>query len=231
MISALIKALAQLSDPALRKILRFGVAGALLAYVLLVGLAWWGLAETTWAGTAWVDRLGHWVAGLLVLLLPLPFFPALATAIVSLRLDEAAAAVEARYYPASPPPRAPSWAEILGSTLRFLGITVVLNLLALPLYGILLLAGAAALAGLVVNGYLLGREYYELVAFRHLPPAQARLLFRNRLGRLWLAGIVIALLFGIPGLNLLAPVIGTAFMVHLFHALPFQALRPTPEDV
>ena len=43
-------------------------------------------------------------------------------------------------------------------------------------------------------------------------------------GRLFLAGIVIAFLFTVPGLNLVAPVIATAAMVHLFEN--FRRVRP-----
>ena len=38
-------------------------------------------------------------------------------------------------------------------------------------------------------------------------------------GRVFLGGIVIAGLFALPLVNLVAPVIATAFMVHLFETL------------
>jgi uncharacterized protein involved in cysteine biosynthesis len=44
-------------------------------------------------------------------------------------------------------------------------------------------------------------------------------LRRNYRGRLQLAGILLTLLMTIPLVNLLTPVIGTAFMVHVFHSL------------
>jgi uncharacterized protein involved in cysteine biosynthesis len=42
---------------------------------------------------------------------------------------------------------------------------------------------------------------------------------------LQVAGMLLTLLMTIPVLNLLTPVLGTAFMVHVFHAL---AARPRP---
>ena len=231
MITALAKAFAQLADPRLRRVVAFGIVSAAAAYAGLVAVAWWALGRTTWFGGGWEDKAGHLAAALLALLLPLPFFPALATALMSVRLEAVAEAVDERHYPALNWPRPQKWAEILATTLRFLGVTALVNLAALPLYAVLIFTGLAAVPALAVNGYLLGREYYEVVAFRRLPPAEARLLFRNRLGRYWLAGTVIAVLFGIPLLNLTAPVVATAFMLHLLHSEPHQALQPHAHEV
>ena len=38
-------------------------------------------------------------------------------------------------------------------------------------------------------------------------------------GRVFLGGVVIAGLFALPLVNLVAPVIATAFMLHIFHEL------------
>ena len=67
-----------------------------------------------------------------------------------------------------------------------------------------------------VNGYLLGREYFELVAMRRLDPDAARRLRRAHRGELFVAGVVMAFLLTLPVVNLLAPVVITAAMVHLF---------------
>ena len=69
---------------------------------------------------------------------------------------------------------------------------------------------------LALNGYLVGREYFEVVAGRRLPPPAARALKKTIGGRLWLAGALVAIMLTIPVFNLVAPVVGTAFMVHLF---------------
>jgi len=226
MISALVKAFAQLSDPRLRGVLIFGIAAAAAAYLALVGLAWVLLGHTSWFETHWVDRASHVLVGLVTLLAPLPFFPALSTTAMSFRLEAVAEAVEGRHYPALSAPRPQPWTEVLVVSLRFLAATLVINLVALPVYALLLLTGFAFILTLVINGYLLGREYFELVALRRLSPAEARILFRNRLGQWWLAGAVIAFLFTVPLLNLAAPVLGAALMVHRF-----QALRPLDDRV
>lgn len=223
MIAALFKAFAQLTDARLRHVIAFGVVGAVLAYVILVGLAWWGLAESHWFRPGWIDGASRFLVGLVALILPLPFFPAFATVIMSARLEAVVEAVEDRHFPNQQWPRPQTWGEVLGTSLRFLAVTLCVNLLALPVYGVLLLTGLTVVLAAVVNGYLLGREYYEVVALRRLSPEESRLMFRNYLGRVWGAGIVIAVLFAIPGINLVAPVVATAFMVHTFQALQARA--------
>ena len=70
-----------------------------------------------------------------------------------------------------------------------------------------------------VNGYLLGREYFEQVALRRLDPAAARMLRRAHQGQVLLAGVVIAFLLTVPLVNLIAPIVATAFMLHLVTGL------------
>lgn len=219
MISALLKALGQLPDPRLRKVLTIGILGAALVYVLLVGLVWWLLSSTALFLQNWAEWAADIAGGLAALILPLLIFPALATTVMGPWLERVAEAVEERHYPHLNWPRPQRWTEVVGGTLSFLAATIVVNLLALPLYAILLVTGFSIILAYAINGYLLGREYFELVAFRHLPPPEARLLFRNRLGRVWLAGAVITFLFTVPLVNLAAPVIATAFMTHLFQTL------------
>lgn len=223
MIAALLKAFLQLNDPRLRRVIVLGVLGAMAAYGLLVAAAWWLIAETTWFQARWADTAGHILAGALALILPLPFFPALATAIMSAMLEKVADAVEERHYPRLDWPRPQKWAEVLATTLTFLGVTLVVNLAALPVYILLLFTGFGAVLLVLVNGYLLGREYFEVVALRRLTPKHAKRLFHERLGKLWLAGAVIYGMFTIPLVNLAAPVIATAFMVHLFQGLQVDA--------
>lgn len=222
MISALYKAFAQLGDPQLRRVVRLGIAGALFSYVALVALVWTVLTQVRFFEQGWADTSTDIAVGLLALVLPVLFFPALATTIMSALLDNVADAVEARHYPGLNWPRPQKWAEVLLTTLRFLAVMVAVNLVALPVYLLLLFTGLTAILAVLINGYLLGREYFEVVAMRRLKPARARQVFRQHLGRLWLAGIVIAVLFSIPLVNLLMPVVATAFMVHLFQSLPLE---------
>lgn len=223
MIGALWKALAQLSDPRLARVLKWGVLGALAAYVLLVAIIWTVLANVSLFTNAWADWSSDLAIGALALVLPILFFPALATTIMGPMLDGVADAVDARHYPHLAAARPQPATEVILGTLRFLALTVIINLAALPLYGLLLFTGLTVLLATAINGYLLGREYFEMAALRRLEPAMVRALFKARLGQVWLAGVIIAFLFSVPLLNLAAPVIAAAFMTHVAETLRMRA--------
>jgi uncharacterized protein involved in cysteine biosynthesis len=69
-----------------------------------------------------------------------------------------------------------------------------------------------------LNGYLLSREYFELVALRRFDRTEARRMWRKSRVRFMVAGLLIAALLSVPFVNLIAPVMGTAFMVHVFES-------------
>ncbi len=232
MLGYFMKAVSQLGDPRLRRVIWFGVLLSLLVFAgLWVGL--WFLVTIIPAdavpGLTWLqESLGElfdWLAGFLfvgsLLILTLMLFPAVVTVVVGFFLDAVAEAVEARHYPTLPAARAQTLSETVMNTVKFAGIVVLVNLLALPFYVLLIfLPPMNVVLFYVVNGYLVSREYFELVAFRRLDPALAKQLRRRHRGRLLLSGMILVLLMTIPVLNLLTPVLGTAFMLHVFQGLP-----------
>lgn len=231
MIGHFSKALAQLSDPKLRRVLWISIFLSLLVFIgLWIGL--WILATIlpldAIPGVHWLmETLGaafDWLAGFLfvglVLVLTLMLFPAVVIVIVGFFLDQVADAVEARHYPTLPATRRISLSETVLSTARFALLTLLINLVALPFYIILIFVPPMNLVLFyMVNGYLVSREYFELVAWRRLDPASAAQMRRRHRGRLMLAGVLLVFLMTIPVVNLLTPVVGTAFMVHVFHHL------------
>ncbi len=97
-----------------------------------------------------------------------------------------------------------------------LGLTIILNLMALPFY---LVPGLNLVVYYVLNGYLLGPEYFEVVALRRLDEKSALALRRKYRAKVTFAGAGTALLLTIPFINMVAAVLGTAAMVHLFQSL------------
>ena len=69
------------------------------------------------------------------------------------------------------------------------------------------------------NGYLLGREYFELAAMRHMPPEAAKQLRKTNRITVLLCGLIIAAVASVPILNLITPLFGTAFMVRIYKGL------------
>jgi uncharacterized protein involved in cysteine biosynthesis len=111
----------------------------------------------------------------------------------------------------------------LAGSLKFLGITLALNLLVLLF---LIVPPVFPFVFYGVNGYLLSREYFEVVAARRMPAPAVRELRKKHMRRLFLSGLVVAFLLTVPIVNLLAPIVGTAAMVHIFHRL--RGATPAP---
>ncbi|MCA1941675.1 MAG: EI24 domain-containing protein [Caenispirillum bisanense] len=216
MIDAFVKAFAQLPDRRIRSVVILGLIAALVVYVLLaVGLAW-ALSSTAVVSLPWVDALVDVLGGVAVFVLSLLFFPALTTVVIGFFLEQVADAVEDRHYPGLPPNREQPLAEVLGTTVKFAAITVGLNLVALPLYLFLMLVPPMSLVLFyALNGYLLSREYFEVVALRRADPATVRTLRKRHMGRLWLVGAIITFLSTVPFVNIVAAVVGTAAMTHV----------------
>ncbi len=138
-------------------------------------------------------------------------------------LDEIADAVEARHYPHLPAPRRQGWGEMLTQSIQFTFVLIGANIIALIIY--LLSTLLAPVIFWVVNGYLLGREYFEVVAMRRMDRREAKSLRQKHLFATWIAGALVAVPLSIPVLNILAPVIGVAAFVHLYHRKTTAARR------
>ncbi len=220
MISNFLKAFAQLADPRIQKLLWTGVALALVSLALSGVAIAYALLPLIKIGLPWADwiigLLGGFTVGALMLLL----FPATMMIAISLLLDRVCAAVEARHYPNLPPPRQSPLSEQILGALRFAGLAVLLNLLALPLY--LFLPGINIPLYLALNGYLLGREFFEQAALRRMPILEAAALRKRFSGRIWLHGAGVAAYALIPILNLTLPIFATAVLLHAL-----ESLRPT----
>jgi len=217
MLAALIRAIEDLFTQPLRRVVALSLALAVASFAVL----WIGIAilvhNTTLFGWWPLDWLIDLFGALAILLLSWLLFPAVVTIVAGFFLDWVAAAVEARDYPGLDPPRGAPLSAIIAATFRLMLLTVFLNLLALPLY--LLLPGINFFVFLGLNGYLFGRTYFEVVALRRLDRGTARAVRQRFAGRVFIGGLVITGLFSLPLVNLVAPVIATAFMVHVFESL------------
>ena len=201
-----------------------------LTLIVLVGL-WFALRETFIAyAMPWVDALipgtPEWAGWLtfvfgifasIGLALALALLLSTVTAIIAgLFLDDVAEVIEKRDYPADRPGTSMPLGEAMLSSLKFFGIVVVGNIVALLL---LLVPGVNIVAFFLVNGYLLGREFFEFAAMRFRSPDEARLFRSRHAGTVFVAGLVIAAFLSIPFVNLLTPLFAAGLMVHLHKML------------
>jgi uncharacterized protein involved in cysteine biosynthesis len=223
MIRAFSLAFGQLSDPALRRYVRLSALCTFAAFLAIWGFGLFVLFIQTEVPsfellgyTLSLDTFADWIGALLLFLLLGLMFPSLLLVIVSFFLEDAARVVEARHYPNLGPARDQSVTETIRITLKFAALSIVLNLLALPIFLLLLFFPPFNLfVFYALNGYLLSREYYELVAYRRLAPPVADRMRKAVATKLFMVGVVIAVLMSVPVLNLVVPIVATAAMVHL----------------
>jgi uncharacterized protein involved in cysteine biosynthesis len=222
--SAFARALQDLADPAIRRVLAKSLALTLLLFIAAAVLVGWLLTGTNPCGLgplAYECRIdagsGVLVSALLGLLGLWFLFPAIAIGVIGIFADEVVAAVEARHYPSAAGRDVP-----LGRSLRLSLASVarllLWNLLAAPFYLLLLVTGIGPfLLFSAVNALALGRDLGEMVAARHYQgEPMKRWLAATRLRRATL-GLGAAWLFLIPFANLLAPLLSAAAATHMFH--------------
>ena len=232
MLGDFFRALGQLGDRRFRSVLwrGIGLTLALLVavYVLVLNAIRVFVPDQVtlpWIGpVGGIDAVLSWGSIPVILLASVFLMVPVASAFTGFFLEDVAEAVEDRHYPALPAITPVPFLTTVLDSMVFFGVLVLANLLALTIYPF-----AGPLAPVVfwaVNGYLLGREYFTMVAMRRVGRAGARMLRRRHAGEIWLAGTLMAAPLSVPLVNLLIPVLGIATFTHLFHRL--QARGPSP---
>jgi len=199
--------------PEQRHVLVVSIVATIAIFALLCLGVSWGVSAVRLSEHWWFKWPLEVLGNLAVLAIAWLIFPGVATTILSLFLDPVLTRLERKHYPALPPSFGMPLRQAIISGLRLLGLTIALNLLALPIY--LLIPAINLFLFYLLNGYLLGREYFDLVALRRLDGVAAGALWRERRGRWLLAGTAIAALLSLPVVNLAAPLVAAALMLHL----------------
>jgi CysZ protein len=223
-IRAFILALCDLSDRRILTILFQALAITAVIFLLLGALLMWLLAGAdpcAWvgaescplggvaggAGAIAITVVGAWL-----------LFPGVAIGVVTCFADRIAAVVELRHYPdaagsARPVGIGRGMAMGLRSALRLL----LFNLLATPFYLLLLVTGVGPFVlFVIVNGVAFGRDLAELAAARHGDRHSRRARLKRTRGEQNLMGTMVSIMFLVPFVNQIAPVVGTAMAIHLF---------------
>lgn len=220
MFASLGKAIANFFDGTLRGVILKSALVTFGLFVLLFVAAEYGVSALPAFGPSWVKTVLELLAPVLVVFLAFTVGAPVAALFASLFLDQVASKIEQRAYPQAASRRGATAFERAWAGLRLTCLMIAINALLLPLD--VELPGLAELATLLANGWLLGREYFELVALRHLSRGAAQALRSRHRGSLFAAGTVLAALTMIPFLNLFAPLFGAALMVHMFQRLSVE---------
>ncbi|SNS50092.1 EI24 domain-containing protein [Tropicimonas sediminicola] len=224
------RAVGQIPDPRFLRVLLLGLG---LTLALLIGATWlfawvagWLVPESFTLFGLTIDFAGGIASGaaVLVMLVASVFLMVpVASAFTGLFLEQVAEAVEARFYPHLPPATPVPMGEALKDTVNFLGVIIAVNLLALILY--FFVGPFAPVLFWAVNGFLLGREYFQLVAMRRVGRQGAIAARRRHMPEIWLAGGLMAIPLSVPVINLFVPILGAATFTHLYHRLEPQDAR------
>ncbi len=220
MIGALFKALGQFPDKPFRRAILRALGYSMVLFAALVWLIWWFIESTRVFGLGWLEWMADALGVGTAIIVAVMLFPGAVLAILAFLLEDIARAVEARHYPELGPPRAQPALKAIANGLKLSAVVIFWNLIALPAYVLLWwLPPLNLFVFYGLNGYLLGKEYFELVAHRRLDATNVRSMWRANLGVLWIGGVIITLALSIPLVNWLMPVLAAAFMLHLFEKI------------
>lgn len=207
---------------ALNNVLLPGILKLFLISLVIYGVSWLALGIVLgWAITLasglvgaeghfmqWMGTLGGWALAWLL-------FPLLFPILISFFDERMAELIERADYPQLPPAAPPFW-PTLAQDVRFSLKAIGLNMLCIPLYFI---PGINLVVYYGLNGYLIGAQFFRMSAGRRSSLQETKELLRRGRGSILLAGVGISFCGTIPLLNLAAPLIGVATMLHLYHLM------------
>jgi uncharacterized protein involved in cysteine biosynthesis len=212
LVSSFTKALHDLLLPEILKIFLI----CLLVYILgWIVIAWiisgiiTGYVGVTGAEGFFMHALGS-MGGIVIAWF---LFPLLYPILIGFFDDKIAETIEKTDYPALTPAQPPFWPTLASDALFSLK-AVGLNILFLPLY---LVPVINIVIYYWLNGTLLGTQFFRMAAGRRVTQAEAEKLQKKAANSILLIGVAISFFATIPLLNLAAPVLGVATMLHLFH--------------
>ena len=220
MFQPLLRAAAQLDDPAfLGVVLRSLALSLLLFLMILAGVVWGVQALVTAPGwPAWLAWLAAIGGGAGTAFLSVYLFVPAALLVATLYMDRIADAVDRRFYPGLPQPRgAPLTVQAWD------GAALGLQVLALQLVALVLLValpGVGLVLGWIITGWAIGRGLFVGVAMRRMGRREALELYDSRRFTVLAQGAALAAASVVPVLNLFVPVLGTAAMVHVLNRQP-----------
>lgn len=230
---ALARGWGDLLRPRILRLVLIGLALTILLFVILQAGAFWlvrlltpGAFNLPWIGAIDVGNALSWGSLALFPLMGFFLMAPVAAGFSGLFAEHVAEAVEAIHYPSEPGQSldfVDGLLESLGVIAAMLGLLVV-TLILTPFLGPL-----APVLFYGANGWLLGREFFQMAARRHLHEPQATALRKANGLQITLAGAVIAVMLTIPLVNIAGPLLAAASFTHLFHLIRGTADQSFPD--
>lgn len=220
---ALALATGDLLRPRILSLVLFGIGLTILLFVVLQAGAFWlirlvtpGSLSLPWIGAVDIGNALSWGSLALFPLMGFFLMAPVAAGFSGLFAERVADAVEDLHYPAIPG-RPLDFIDGLLESLAVMAAVVGVAILSLVLTPFL--GPIAPLLFYGANGWLLGREFFQMAARRHLDARQASVLRKQNGVTITLAGALIAVMLTVPLLNITVPLLASATFTHLFHVI------------
>ncbi|ARC37385.1 hypothetical protein A6J80_14315 [Paracoccus yeei] len=218
---ALVLAWRDLLRPRILGVVALGVGLTLLLFVALQAAAFWAIRAFApdsltlpWIGPVEIAAFLSWGSLVLFPVMSIFLMAPVAAGFAGLFAERVADAVEAAHYPAAKG-LSVDFLDGLLESLAVVGLVILVTLVTLALTPFL--GPLASVLFYLGNGWLLGREFFQMAARRHLHAPQATALRKARAAQATGLGVLIALLLTVPVLNVLVPVLAAAGFTHLYH--------------
>lgn len=221
---AFIRAISQAFDSRFIWVLAKGLA-LTVGVLIALWFGWIWIMTLIIPETIWIPFVGEvaWVATVLTagsyigfLFISVFLMIPTAAAFINIFSDEVVDAVEHKHYPHLDQPSPLPLSDAIWESLRFLGIVILANIAVLILS--IIFIPFAPLIYILINGLVLGREFYFAIAARRNSADDARRLLKKNIGPIWIAGALLMVPMSVPLFNLIIPILGVAAFTHIYHA-------------
>lgn len=215
MLKSAFRAFGDLFSPEFRSVLFKALGLTIALFIVVLVIAELLIASFTHFSWPWADRLVELGTGLALLVAFFFLMSPVTAAFAGLFLDQIAEKVEERHYPSDPRGTSLPTGRAILMAIQFFVVVLLVNLAVLPT----VLFGFGAFVLVAANAYLLGREYFEMVAMRHMPVEEAKILRKENSPAVFVAALLPAVMSLVPFVNLLVPLFSTAYFTHLFKSV------------
>ena len=191
-----------------------------ISIIVILGLMLliWGLFDSVQIFEFnFLNKLISWAIGAILFIIASAVLGPMMIVIGGIYSEDIAHYVEKKHYPNRVGHRFVGVAESIKTGGRLLFNCFIVNILLTPIYivgGFFPIISVLIFFG--VNGYLLSRELFEIVASRHFERNDRVLFWRANRGGSIFIGVIIICLSAVPFLNLISAMLGMIITTHFF---------------
>ena len=208
----MLKTVKSFKEAKLTKFIVYDILIFIIIVILFVYLSIFLKEQLIHFEDGWLNSFTSFLSGSLSVVISWFMLPTLMPLISGIFLEMVIKNVEDEYYPDNSKREARFWPDIIHD-IKFTLYSLFLNILIIPLYFI----GIGFIIAILLNSYLLGREFFEAAAGYHIGKPKAKILGKKYKTKIYIGGLVFTSITLIPILNLFVPIIAVVWMVHFYN--------------